>query len=103
MNGQYSVGDIVLGNWKLKRLIGEGSYGKVFEAEREDFGTTYKSAVKIITIPQSRAEIKSVRAEGMSDESVIAYFRSIVEEIIREFALMSRLKGTANIVSYEDH
>jgi hypothetical protein len=39
----------------------------------------------------------------MDEESVTAYFRSFVEEIVREFELMSRLKGTANVVSYEDH
>ena len=99
---QYGAGDIVLHNWKLVRLIGEGSFGRVFEAERDDFGTTYKAAVKIITIPHNQAEIKNARSE-MDDDSVTAYFRSFVEEIVREFALMSQLKGTANVVSYEDH
>ena len=103
MNGQYSPGDTVLGNYRLVRLIGEGSYGRVFEARRDDFGVSYIAAIKIITIPKSEAEIRSARAEGMDNESVTAYFRSFVEEIVREFALMSRLKGTANIVSYEDH
>ena len=103
MKKQYSAGNIVLGNWKLVKLIGEGSFGKVFEAEREDFGTTYNAAIKIIRIPQSEAEIISAQAEGMDDDSITAYFRSFVEEIVREFALMSKLKGTANVVSYEDH
>ncbi len=53
--------------------------------------------------PQNQSEVKSARAEGMDEESVTAYFRSFVEEIVREFELMSRLKGTANVVSYEDH
>lgn len=103
MNGHYSPGDVVLGSWTLVRLIGEGSYGKVFEAEREDFGMTYKAAVKIITIPQSDSEVKNARAEGMDEDSVTSYFRSFVEEIVQEFALMSKLKGTSNVVSYEDH
>ena len=50
MDEQYSLGDIVLGNWTLTRLIGERSFGRVFEAEREDFGHTYRSTIKIITI-----------------------------------------------------
>jgi len=103
MTNNYKPGDIVLGNWKLTRLIGEGSFGRVFEAEREDFGATYKAAIKIITIPQSQSEVISARAEGMDDDSATAYFRSFVEEIVGEFALMSKLKGTANVVSYEDH
>ena len=103
MNGRFSIGDTVLGNWKLTRHIGEGSYGRVYEARREDFGITYSTAVKIITVPKSEAELKAIYAEGMDEESVTAYFRSFVEEIVSEFALMSSLKGTANIVSYEDH
>ena len=34
------AGDIVLNNWKLIQLIGEGSFGCVFEAERDDFDIT---------------------------------------------------------------
>ena len=85
MNGQYKPGDIVLGKWTLTRLIGQGSFGRVFEAAREDFGVTYRSAIKIITIPQSQSEVQSARSEGMDDASVTAYFRSFVEEMIREF------------------
>ncbi len=103
MSEKYKAGDTVFGNWKLVRLIGEGSFGQVFEAEREDFGRTYKAAIKIITIPQSQSEIQSVQADGLDDESVTAYFRSCVEELVDEFGLMSQLKGHSNIVSYEDH
>ncbi|MCL1878777.1 MAG: protein kinase [Defluviitaleaceae bacterium] len=103
MNTKYKPGDIVLGNWTLVRLIGEGNYGSVFEAEREDFGSVYKSAIKIITIPQNQSEIRSIRSQGMDDESLTAYFQGFVEDIVRESALMSRLKGTPNVVSYEDH
>ena len=103
MNGQYAPGDVVFGRWTLTRLIGEGSFGRVYEARREDFGVTYRAAVKIITIPRSQSEVRSARAEGMDDQSVTSYFQSLVEEMVREFELMSRLKGTANIVGYEDH
>lgn len=99
----YAIGDTVFGSWRLTRLLGEGSYGRVYQAERDDFGVTYQAAIKIITIPRDEGEIKNARAEGMDDQSVTAYFRGFVEELVREFSLMSRLKGTANVVSYEDH
>ena len=89
MNGEYRIGDVVLGNWTLVKLLGEGAYGKVYEAHREDFGTTYTAAIKVMTIPQSQSEVESARAEGMDDESVTSYFRSFVEEVVQEFALMS--------------
>ena len=103
MNGHYSPGDVVLGNWTLVKLLGQGSFGKVFEAEREDFGTVYKSAIKIITVPYSDSEIVSARAEGLTETEIEKYFGSVVREVVGEFELMSRLKGTANVVSYEDH
>ena len=103
MGSRIDTGDVVLGNWTLTGLIGEGGYGRVYEARREDFGMTYKAAIKVITIPKSESELRSIRSEGLDDESLTAYFRSLVEEIVREFALMSKLKGTANVVSYEDH
>lgn len=103
MEHQFQEGDVVLGNWTLVRLIGQGSFGRVFEARREEFGIAYKSAVKVITIPYSQSEISSARAEGMDDDSIRTYFQGVVREIVQEFSLMSRLKGTANVVSYEDH
>lgn len=90
--------------WKVKRLIGEGSFGKVYQIERRDeFGHRYEAALKVITVPQSQAEVKSILHDGMDIYSVKHYFHGIVEDIIEEFALMSKLKGNSNIVSYEDH
>ena len=103
MNGNYSIGDTVFEKWTLVRLLGEGSYGKVFEAHRVDFGETYRSAVKIMTIPQNYGEVLNAIAEGMDDRSLTTYFRGFVDEMVQEFALMAKLQGTANVVSYMDH
>lgn len=99
----YKKFEPIFNTWHITGLIGEGSYGKVFEIEREDFGTTYKAALKAITIPSSESEIKSVMADGMDDVSVRSYYENFVEDIVKEFVLMSKLKGNSNIVSYEDH
>lgn len=103
MADRYQVGDIIFGNWKLTRLIGEGGYGHVFEAERSDLGRTQKSAIKIVTTPRNQSEINSVLADGMDEKSITAYFKEFVEELAREISLMSNLRGNSNIVSYEDH
>ncbi len=102
MNGQYRTGDVVFDNWTLVKPLGEGAYGKVYEAHREEYKTTYTAAIKVMTIPPSQSEIENARAEGMDDESVRAYFNGFVGSVVNEFALMSELKGTANIVSCED-
>lgn len=98
----YRKYEPLFGSWYINKLIGEGSYGQVYEIERRDFGV-YKSALKIISIPKSSAEIEAARGEGMDNASLKSYYRSLVDEIVKEFALMSKLKGTANVVSYEDH
>ena len=99
----YEIGSIVFDKWKICRELGQGSYGTVYEIQREDFGGVYKAALKVITVPQSRTELQSVLAEDMTPPQAKQYFYSVVEDIGRECAIMSRLKGTGNIVSYEDH
>lgn len=99
----YQSGDIVLQNWVIEKLIGEGSYGKVYQIGRDDFGTHYSAALKIISVPQSEAERRSIVEEGLTNKEVTQYFYTMVEEIVKEFALMAQFKGTTNIVSYEDH
>ena len=99
----YRQYEPIFGSWHIARLIGEGSFGKVFEIRREDFGQTYRAALKAITIPESASEVRSMLSEGMDKASVRASFQSTVEELVKEFALMSKLKGNSNVVSYENH
>ena len=103
MNHTYGIGSTVFEKWIIKHKLGEGSFGTVYEVQREDFGEVYRAALKVITVPQSDAEFQGVLDEGMSRAQAEEYFYSVVEDIVREFAIMSKLKGTANVVSYEDH
>lgn len=89
--------------WKIVKNIGEGSFGKVYEIERKDVGGCYKAALKVISIPQSESEIHSILSEGMDMKSVPQYFQNMMEQIVKEFTMMEKLKGNTNIVSYEDH
>ena len=41
----YKQYEPIFGLWRITRLIGEGSFSKVFEMEREDFGQVYKAAL----------------------------------------------------------
>ena len=90
--------------WESVKLLGEGSFGRVYEICREEFGYPQRAALKVITIPTSPVEIESAKQSGMDEESVTEYFHSFVEEMVAEFALMHQLKSNnTNIVSYEDH
>lgn len=91
------------GSWKIVRLIGEGTYGKVFEICRSEYGIEEKAALKIISIPASKSEYNSVLTDCMDELSATEYFRNYMQEMIREISLMSKLKGNSYIVCYEDH
>ena len=99
----YEIGSQVFENWTIVRRIGAGSFGAVYEIQRQDFGETYRAALKVISVPQNDAEIDSLRAEGMSPADIQRYYYTLVEELVREFAIMAKLKATGNVVSYEDH
>jgi len=99
----YKKYEPVFGTWKIKKLIGEGGFGKVFAIEREDFGQTYTAALKAITIPQSKSELNDSLSSGLSKADAKGYFEDVVKGLTAEISLMSKLKGNSNIVSYEDH
>lgn len=99
----YTVGTTVFQNWVIARKIGAGSFGAVFELQREDFGITYHSALKVISVPHSDGEIQSLEREGMSEIEIQRYLYGAVTELVREYAIMAKLKANSNIVSYEDH
>ena len=95
----------LLGEWTIKRCIGSGSYGRVFEIERRDaLGTVNTSALKIISLPQSEDDLRStIETNNLTGDSVSSYYRSCADAITNEIKLMSELKAKSNIVSYEDH
>lgn len=97
------LNETIFHNWKVKRIIGAGNFGTVYEIEREEFGRIYRAAAKVISIPKEPGEVQELLREGMTEENVKTYYRSMVEKIISECELMERLKGDSHIVSYEDH
>ena len=91
------------GCWYVKELLGEGGYGKVYRIERNEYGVRYESALKHIKVPRTQSEIKSIMIDGMSEESITGYFESFIGDLVKEFSIMSKVRGDSHIVSYEDH
>ena len=67
--------------WEIIEKIGEGSFGKVYKAQRTEKGKTFYSAIKIITIPSSQSELNSIRSETSNDQSAREYFQNLMENI----------------------
>ena len=107
MNAEYyKKYEPFFGKWTLGKQLGAGSYGRVFEILRTDplDGTVYRGAMKAITIPSSPEELQSLMEEdGLDHQGASTYFRQAVLALNQEIALMNKVKGHSNIVSYEDH
>lgn len=88
--------------WEIVKTIGEGSFGKVFEIVRNEYGIEEHSALKVVSIPQSDSEIQSLKNDGMTDNDTTEYFKGIVNDFVQEIQLMTQLKGNSNVVAYED-
>lgn len=88
--------------WETVRLIGRGSFGAVYEIERDVFGHKEKAALKVITIPQSDSDIEELYDSGYDEASVTATFKSHLESIVNEYSLMREMNGAANVVNCDD-
>lgn len=90
--------------WVVVRQIGAGTFGKVYEIARKDFGDhIYRAALKVLSIPQNEDEVRYELANGHSQRTIAEYYRSCVNQLTNEIKILSEMKGHTNIVSYEDH
>jgi len=88
--------------WETVRKIGAGSYGAVYEIERDLFGQKEKAALKVLSVPQSESDVEELYSNGYDDASITEHFRSCLEDTIREYQIMSEMKGHTNIVYCDD-
>ena len=88
--------------WKEVELIGEGSFGKVYKAKKEEFGLATYCAIKQIEIPQTQSEINSLKSEGHSFEKITEYYEEVIKKWVEEIQFMSIFKDSPNIVNIED-
>ena len=90
--------------WENVKLLGEGSFGCVYEIRKEEFGQEYHSALKVIEIPYKEDDSSGLINDASGNkEALNRYYYEQVQEILREVQLMASLQGVSNIVSYEDH
>ena len=88
--------------WETVKLIGRGSFGAVYEIQRDVLGEIEKAALKVISIPQSRNDIEELYNDGYDDESITETFKEHLKSIVAEYSLMRKLGDCGNVVKCDD-
>lgn len=90
-------------DWTIEEQIGSDSFATVYRASRNINNKVFYSAIKVVTIPSSSADLEKIMAEGADMQSVYAYYQKIVNDCVEDIALMMEMRGSSNIVSVEDY
>ena len=89
--------------WTVVRLLGEGSFGGVYEIERIlPDGTVERAALKKLTIPQDPMEIKELYTQNYDSASITAHYREQMQDLVREYTFMQELSQNPYIVRCQD-
>ena len=89
--------------WTITEKIGEGAYGTVYKAMRSEQGHTIFSAIKVISIPESREELNMILQETGDEQSARMYFGNVCQDCLKEISMMENFRGNSHIVSVEDY
>jgi len=88
--------------WKIKELIGSGSFGTVYKIFHTELGHVSWRAAKLISIPSHDETIDYLSSMGMDESSIRDYMEETACDVLNEVSVMESLKGASNVVSIED-
>ena len=88
--------------WENVGIIGRGSFGTVFEIQRDIFGDIEKAALKIISIPLNEGEIDELYSYGYDDETITATFADQMKSVVAEYSMMRKMSDERNVVTCDD-
>ncbi len=89
-------------NWKVVRILGRGSFGRVYEIQKSKDGHISKAALKVMKIPPDLEAVYSLRADGVNDQKIDDYFHKEALRLKNEIVLMEELETATNIVTIKD-
>lgn len=98
-NGIYKY-EPLWNEWYVEELIGKGSYGEVYKIYRDVGGKREYAAAKYISIPKAD-DRKNYRRYSQKELTTI--FEDRADKFSIEISSMLKLKGSKNVVHYEQH
>ena len=92
-----------MSGWDVVCKLGEGSFGGVYEIQRTlPDSTIERAALKKLTIPKDQTEITELYAQNFDSDSITAYFKEQMQNLVREYAFMQKLGENPNVVHCQD-
>ena len=90
--------------WETVRLIGQGSFGAVYEIQRKmlEKNEFEKAALKVISIPQNDSDLEELYSEGYDEDSIASTFKTHLKRITDEYYVMRKMNGSSYIVNCDD-
>ena len=90
-------------DWEVKKTLGSGSFGTVYEVENTDpLRVGERAAIKKIVIPKDENEIEVLRSDAYDDASITQTFQERLRDIVNEYRIMQQISGHTNIVNCRD-
>lgn len=88
-------------SWEPVRMIGKGSYGTVYEIQKNNGGKIDRQALKVISIPEEGTALPI----GKDKATLKTYYTSIADGMVREYDTMKELmaQGCTNVVRCDNY
>lgn len=89
-------------DWQTGEEIGKGSYGSVYRIQRNTHDIAEEAALKVISIPHNQEEIQELTSQGYDKQTLTAHYKNKLDELMKEYGIMLKLKGHTNIVCCDE-
>ena len=91
------------GKWQVDELIGQGVFGQVYRISHHEYGLTYTSAVKMISITGDD-QYSETEPDLNSDVTTLRrHSQELIQNLVNEVNILYSLSGYSNILGYHDH
>lgn len=88
-------------NWEPVRRIGKGSFGTVYEIQKNNGGKIDRQALKVISIPEDGTALPI----GKDKATLQTYYMSVADGMVQEYETMKELmaQGCINVVQCDNY